>query len=124
MLAYLTRGEPAEMSPGNGVFDRAGDLIGENYLPPASLTALFRALAKVPGITVTQNAVDATGRRGTSVGVGDGTRRELIFDSATYAYLGERTVVLRDGDGLERGTVDGQMARLRIAIVDKPGQLP
>ena len=34
MLAYLTRGEPAEMSPGNGVFDRAGDLIGKTICLP------------------------------------------------------------------------------------------
>ncbi|MEV4758207.1 CU044_5270 family protein [Micromonospora sp. NPDC049559] len=124
MLAYLTRGEPAKWSPDSDLFTRAGDLIGENYLPPASLTALFQALAKVQGITVSHNAVDAAGRHGVSVGVDGAIRNELIFDPATYAYLGRRAVVLRDGNGLKRGTVDGQSARLRVAIVGEPGQLP
>jgi hypothetical protein len=44
-------------------------------------------------------------------------RSELIFDPKTYAYLGGRTVT-------KQGDVTGGAARLRIAIVDRAGQLP
>ncbi len=107
------------------LFTAAGDLIRETYVPPASLAALFRAVAAIPGITVVQDAVDAAGRHGISVGIdGHGYRNELIFDRTTFAYLGSRAVALQDSGAVKKGTVDGQSAQLRIAIVDRLRQVP
>jgi len=123
MLAYL-RGKVPPNEDDSYVFTVAGDLIRERYLPPASLAAVFRATARVPGITVVGDAVDAAGRHGISVGVNaHGVRRELIFDRTSLAYLGERTITLGPNGG-RTGNVTGQAAQLRLAIVDRPGQLP
>lgn len=54
----------------------------------------------------------------------DNAREELIFDPKTYEFLGERDVVTVDGNGFTKGQVPGSSARMRIAIVDRPGQLP
>ena len=118
MLTYLYRnsngGNPADQQ----AFITVGDLIRENYLPPRSLSALFAATAKIPGVTVTRSVVDADGRTGIAVGrTFNGSRQELIFDPHSYAYLGEREL-----DG--HGSVTGEAARLRIAIVDRAGLLP
>lgn len=51
-------------------------------------------------------------------------RAELIFDAETYEYLGERGVAVKDHDIWHKGDVTGGEARLRVAIVDRAGQLP
>jgi hypothetical protein len=128
MLRYLQQHAQAHDAKDRGdhyAFTVADDLIREAYLSPASLAALFEAMTRLPGLTVAQDAVDAAGRHGISVGAdAGGVRNELIFDAATYAYLGERTIALQDVDGLKQGAIAGQSARLRLAIVDRPGQLP
>jgi hypothetical protein len=129
MLAYLnqqTPARPASDGPREAwLFGTAADLIRERYVPPAALAALFGAMARIHGITVTHDVVDAAGRSGVSVGYEHrGYRNELLFDPRTYAYLANRSVAVRDVDGVPKGTVSYQEAQLRIAIVDKPGQSP
>ncbi|GAA3219914.1 CU044_5270 family protein [Dactylosporangium siamense] len=103
-------------TPDSYAWSIAGDLLREGYLPPASAAAVFTALARVNGLTVVESVTDAAGRTGVSVGIdGKGTRSEIIFDRATYAYLGERV----SGPG---GRIISDTAQLRLAIVDRPGQ--
>ncbi|GAB4059422.1 CU044_5270 family protein [Catellatospora paridis] len=122
MLAHLrgtVSGKDRKYSAaGMQEFSRARDLLGENYLPPASLAALYQALATVPGITVTQDVTDAADRLGVAVGIDVPTARiELIFEPDSYTYLGSRVL---NPDG----TIDQETAQLRIAIVDRVGQQP
>lgn len=129
MLAYLDRQTPVRPAADGRreawLFTTAADLIRERYVPPAALGALFGALAKVPGMTVTRGVVDAAGRSGIAVGYAQGAyRNELVFDPKTYAFLANRSVALRAVDGLRAGAVTFELARLRVAVVDKPGQLP
>jgi hypothetical protein len=129
MLAYLRQKADQHDKTGDDdktyAFTVAGDLIRDGYLPPAALAALFQASAQVPGITVAHDAVDAVGRHGISVGwQSHGVRNEMIFDVKTSAYLGERTIALQDRGGVKKGDIAVQSARLRLAIVDRPGQLP
>ena len=120
MTAYL-RTKANETTNGD-LFTAAGDLIREAYLPPASLSALFQALGDVPDLAVAQDAEDAAGRHGVSVGRdAHGFRNELIFDRTTFAYLGSRTIARQDAGKV---TIDGQSAQLRVAIVDRLRQLP
>ena len=120
MTDYL-RARANETTNGD-LFTAAGDLIREAYLPPAALSALFQALGDVPDLTVAQDAVDAAGRHGASVGRdAHGFRNELIFDRTTFAYLGSRTIA---GQDIGKITIDGQSAQLRVAIVDRLRQLP
>lgn len=100
------------------LFSSAMDLLGEQMMPAASLAALYEAMAKIPGVTITRGATDILGRPAVGVGIVDGfgARRELLF-GGDYRILGERWLL--KGKPLGHGT-----AILRTAIVDKAGKLP
>jgi len=117
-------------------FDLAGELLRETYLPPKVSASLYRAVAKIPGIVLVKNSVDAVGRHGIAVGyVGkDKTGRdELIFGKKSFDFLGTRELVLKDArtnpgqvcDGvIKAGSVTGTNAILKRAVVDKAGERP
>jgi hypothetical protein len=137
MLRYLYR--PGDNYPGYSddakAFDRAGRVIEASMSMPAVQAAVFRAVAQIPGVTVAPGVVDAAGRRGIAVtrtaeGVGLGF--QLIFDPKTDKYLGSNVTVIDpvkffvdlDVRGFKPGDITSQTAILRVAIVDKAGQLP
>jgi len=114
-------GNPADQQ----AFITVGDLIRESYLKAESLSAVFAATAKIPGVTLVDDVSDAAGRRGVAVSrTHDGIRHELIFDKTTSAFLGERQIVVKDLPHLANGTVLDSTAVLRTAIVERPGQTP
>ncbi|WP_067813998.1 CU044_5270 family protein [Actinomadura kijaniata] len=97
MRSWLYRNSRGGNPPDVQAFVTVGDTIRETYVPPAAMAAMFRAAAKIPGVTVRRNAVDFAGRRGVAVGqTWHGLRNELIFDARSYRLLGERAVVDRD----------------------------
>jgi hypothetical protein len=105
---------------------------------------LYQALAKIPGVTVVQGAIDAAGRRGVAFSraaaiEGSGSsgwlRLEIILDSHTYRYLGARHVVTRDhfipntpsgskGTRFRKGQVLVSSAQVALAVVDAPCHRP
>jgi hypothetical protein len=126
---------------GDNVHDRAFHLIGamlNTVQPPEVRAALYRALAKIPGVTVAHAASDAAGRRGVAFvraaslvddpGSSDRFRLELILDNDSYRYLGARYVVTRDhvseGTRYRKGQVFLSWAHLALAVVDAPCQRP
>ncbi|WP_051807165.1 CU044_5270 family protein [Actinoplanes subtropicus] len=129
MRAYLYSAKPdparkSDLSPDTMAFTKVGDTLREEYVPPRAVAALFEAAATIPGTTVKKQA-DLSGRRGIAVCRADqGQSYELIFDASTYAFLGERDVVAGDHPGLPKDAVLGWTAQLRMAIVDRAGQLP
>ncbi|MDQ0581268.1 CU044_5270 family protein [Streptomyces rishiriensis] len=109
------------------VFDRIGDLIGEQIMPSATAAAVYKATALIPGVTELDDAVDAAGRHGIAIAREDtkhGTRTEWIFNRTTLDYLGQRTVFSRDTARGKAGAVLGTSAVLERAVVDKRGQVP
>ncbi|MEU4688065.1 CU044_5270 family protein [Actinoplanes sp. NPDC023714] len=126
MRAYIYNLDRGGQTPDYGAFENIADQLRESYVPPASLGALFEAAATIPGVTVLPARVELAGRTGIAVArADDGFRKELVFDPETYEYLGERLVAVRTtGLGEPAGTVAGYTAQLRVAVVDKPGQLP
>ena len=83
---------PGVRSTDQEAFVVAGDLIRSSYLPPASLAALFNAVAKIPGVFVRQNVADASGRVGIAVARTElGGSSALVFDPKTYEFIGEAT---------------------------------
>ncbi|MFI8527275.1 CU044_5270 family protein [Promicromonospora sukumoe] len=120
---------PAEI-PDSGTFYRAQELLALGSLPPQARSAVFGAIAKVPGVTVTGDAVDAAGRPGVAVGFtyAQGTRDELIFDEGTNEFLGYRN--LWTPEDLARGvpaTNNGasyEMALLKSGVVDRVREKP
>ncbi|MBC6463652.1 CU044_5270 family protein, partial [Actinomadura sp. HBU206391] len=119
-------------------------------VPPQVQAALYRVLARIPGVRIVQNVEDQAGRRGIAVArESDDLRSELLLDATTYRFLGERTVVARDKtitprpyptprrwrgnwppgpspepDVLTAGRVLNSTTRLETGVVDRPGRRP
>ncbi|WP_405004727.1 CU044_5270 family protein [Kitasatospora purpeofusca] len=112
-------------TPDQEAFATIGDLLREQIAPPAVSAALYRAAAKIPGVTAVEDSVDASGRHGVAVAhVDSGVRTEWIFEPKTHEFLGEREVVVAEGDFGKPGTVIGHTAVLGRSITDKPGDEP
>jgi hypothetical protein len=107
-------------------FIALGDVVGESIVPPKVMAAIFRAMAKIPGVTMVHDAVDANGRHGIGVAmVGEKSiLTTRIFDKTTYAYLGQREILTKDTADGKAGTVLGRSAVITRAIVDHRGQAP
>ncbi|SIQ97014.1 CU044_5270 family protein [Micromonospora avicenniae] len=93
------------------------------YVPPRALAALFELLARQPGaVVMSGDVVDAAGRHGVAIRMPGviGGNEDLIFDRDTHVYLGNRGSVIRNG----KESLQSADALLRVAIVDRPGQLP
>jgi hypothetical protein len=111
--------------PDQEAFTTIGDLLRDSIAPPRTSAALYRAAAKIPGVTVVADAVDAAGRHGIAVARTDqGERTEWIFDKTTLEFLGERSVLTQDGPEGKAGQVSAISAVLERAIVDQAGQIP
>ncbi|GAA0933592.1 CU044_5270 family protein [Nonomuraea longicatena] len=100
-------------------------------MPPRLEAAMFRALARVPGVRIEQGVADAAGRSGLGVWLdtGDDTvRRYVVLDPTDYRYLGHRMLWLKDeylgGDLVGRAGEVWTTALTVSAIVDRPGQRP
>ncbi len=113
-------------SPDEEAFETIGDLIRESLLPPKLASALYRAAAKIPGVMVEKDAVDAVGRHGVAIAwpIEHGGKDEWIFDRHSLKYLGERDIAGSAARGVKPGTVVGASAILRRTVVDKAGQHP
>jgi hypothetical protein len=133
MGAYLYRPERDQVRDATGAVEdeyppgtsadeiawmRLAELLRTSY-SPAVHAAAFQAASAIPGARVVDDVSDVSGRAALAVTVGDGTARiELLFDPASYTYLGHNLVRLPAGD-LIRGR-----AALRVAVTDEAGQLP
>ncbi len=127
LLKLLYAAGPKEQNKAldSSAFSRAGALLGDQILPPAVSAALYRAVAKIPGVVVADDAVDASGRHGVAVAeqFGD-TQQRWIFDPTSYEFLGENEVVTKAGPYGKAGDVLRQTAVLQRAAVDQAGDLP
>ncbi|MEU4158604.1 CU044_5270 family protein [Actinoplanes sp. NPDC026670] len=92
--------DPAENKT-NGIAKNMWTLGSSRFLRPAQRAALFQAAARIPGIAVVDDAVDAAGRTGTGVTWTFGGYKAMwIFDPETHAFLGS------DLDTVEQAVVD------------------
>jgi hypothetical protein len=105
--------------------------LGGNVLPPKLEAGIFRALKRVPGVSVA--TTDVLGHHVTALALTEGgLRQELLLDPGTYAYRGQRSVTVRDivVSPEKAGNATGEIKkghtviaiRLKTAIVDKPGE--
>lgn len=85
-----------------------GSMLRNATLLPEVDAALYRVAAKVPGVTVVENAKDAAGRAGVGLAFGDGDQREVwVFGEKDLDYLGS-----------------GETALLDVDVVDEVGATP
>jgi hypothetical protein len=81
----------------SNIFSYAEGLLAGAPLPPNVSAALFRVIARLPGMRLIGPARDPLGRRGVAVGLffkGQPGRSELIFNPTTGVLLGERGISL------------------------------
>lgn len=119
-------GKNAEPAARNAtVFHELGRLLSEQILPPKLAVAVYRAAAKIPGVLVVPDSVDAAGRHGVAVAlVAYGERSEWIFDKKTLNYLGERGYMVKDTKLAKKGMITATTAVLQRGVVNKAGELP
>jgi hypothetical protein len=108
-------------------------MMRDNLMPPELEAAIFRALKDVPGVTVSE--IEVSGRPVLALAqTEDWLEEELLLDQRTYAYLGERSTVVRDTtiSPEKAGNATGRIAkghkvvveRLAAGIVDAAGDRP
>ncbi|GAA3163105.1 CU044_5270 family protein [Nonomuraea roseoviolacea] len=132
------------------IFERFAVTLQQSIVPPAQEAAIYRALAKIPGVTVDESGTDADGRPALSVSrVADGWRKvEILLDPVTYASRGWRETAVADHDemfpgpgteafdkdgkretpyrewSIEKGTTWNVYTRTAVGVVDQVGQKP
>lgn len=137
-IYWETRGKGP--NPPQEAFAVIAGLISQPVVPPDLATALYQAAARIPGIEVVPEVEDALGRPGIAIArTHAGVRREVIFHTHTFEYLGYRVIVTPEAEepfanwttvpeGFEPfpggGFVLGFTAVVARAVVDEPGQLP
>ncbi|MDX2565317.1 CU044_5270 family protein [Streptomyces sp. TX20-6-3] len=109
--------------PDQEAFVTIGDLLREQFTPPKISAALYKAAAKIPGVTVVNDAADAAGRHGVAIArAHNGERTEWIFDTRTLEFLGERSVMLKDTAWAKKNQITATTAVLDRTVTNKPGQ--
>jgi hypothetical protein len=91
----------------------------QSPMPPAVRSAMYGALALIPGVKSIGLDRDLVGRSGDAVVFTDhfrGTRTELIFDPDTSALLGERQTAVGKDVGFRRGALIENLAYLDEAV--------
>lgn len=84
----------------------AADVLRSGLVPADLRAALYRALAKVPGLQITERVANLDGRKGTAYGISaGGERHDIIIDPATGQFIGEREVTEGAFDNIPAGTV-------------------
>ncbi|HVQ95077.1 MAG TPA: CU044_5270 family protein [Mycobacteriales bacterium] len=129
LLALIRQSKTAVVGQGKvvdldqSVFETIGGLIHYALLPPGLAPALYQAAAKIPGVRIVRDTVDAAGRYG--IGVfrssariatpGEAYAMMWIFDPRTYEFRGER---------LDIGTMSNSIALLQVAVVNQARRRP
>ncbi|MFJ8883784.1 CU044_5270 family protein [Streptomyces sp. NPDC102402] len=133
LTTEITRDQDARDTPAEDrdqdqdAFDTIGELLRETVMPPRTAAALYKAAARIPGVTVDPDAVDAAGRHGIGVARDDtrvGWRTAWVFDPTTLEYLGERTYLIRDTTMGRKGTLLSKSAVLERGVVDALRERP
>ncbi|MFJ2778839.1 CU044_5270 family protein [Kitasatospora sp. NPDC087315] len=113
--------------PDQEAFATIGDILREQLVPSPVRAALYRAAARIPGVTVVDEVTDAVGRQGVAVARLDSrgvVETQWIFDRSSFEFLGERTVAVKDDGSWRKGEVTGQTTILGRAVVDQVGDRP
>lgn len=120
-LVTDTEGHGAD--PDLEVLVYAADVLRSNVVPTDLRAALYRALAMVPDLEITEEFANLDGHRGTAYGITRvGTRHDVIIDPATGQFIGERQVDLEGVTGVPAGTVIGYSSVELPVVVDEVGE--
>lgn len=121
MLAYLSHTDPRDPHPkvhAENILEEAFTLLTSVDLTPPQEAAVFRALTRVPYLTVVHRVTDALGRTGVGIRSRPANRltSTAIFDPTTFRLLG--------ANGRTRAGNDLQAVAVAATVVNKIGQRP
>lgn len=109
--------------------DLVAELLRNAPVSPQLGAALYRALARAPGIQALGGRTDSLGRRGQAIGAGDGSglRLELLIDPVSGDLLADREVATDRIEGYaEAGDVVHEYTYVTRALVasrdERPGR--
>jgi hypothetical protein len=106
------------------VIDSAIVGLGTGLVPTDLRAAIYRAIALMPEVEITEGVANLDGRIGTAFGVTkDGRRQELIVDTTTGEFLGERLIATEADGDTPAGRVYRQTA-MTTAVADEIGVPP
>ncbi|MEU8950611.1 hypothetical protein [Streptomyces sp. NPDC048489] len=117
----------AGRAPGRdaAAFDWIGETVGEAIVATEVQATIWLAAAKIPGVKVVRDAVDAANRHGQALAFESRSERtEYIFDKTTHTYLGERSYLVKDTAAGKAGHLTGISAILSPGIANRAGQVP
>lgn len=108
------------------IFSYAESLLTGMPLPPKISAAMYRVIARLPGMRLIGPTRDPLGRPGIAVGLffkHQPGRIELIFNPTTGVFLGERSISLNaKREGAPPGTVEGWSAIENQRVVSSDHQ--
>ena len=104
------------------VWVRITDLLRTGEVPADLRAALYRTIALVPGVSITEDEATLDGRTGVALGRteparGSQEREEIIIDPTTGLLIGERRVTLVKQEDIPAGTTVG-WSTVHISVVD------
>jgi hypothetical protein len=100
------------------------DALRTGLVPAELRAAMYRVLAKVPGIQITEQVANLDGRRGTAYGISaGGHRHDIIVDPASGQFIGERQIAEEGRDDLPDGTVTSSTS-VTMSVVPAMGARP
>ncbi|MGI5500591.1 CU044_5270 family protein [Lentzea sp. CA-135723] len=122
MLAKL---KEAGQAGDSGALLQAGQALNSGQYPAEVRATIFRALALIPGLVVTDKRANLDGKEGVALGMKYyDDFSEIIIDPANGDFIGYRETVAEDlpqeKGGLEKGTVRSSSA-VTTRIVDSQG---
>lgn len=107
-----------------GALMQAREALQSGEFPAEVRANIFRALALLPGLVVTDKRANLDGKEGVALGIkyfDDFT--EIIIDPANGDFIGGRATVAEEKDGLEKGMVR-QSSAVTSVIVGSLGARP
>jgi hypothetical protein len=114
---------PVSISQKEWVLNRVVATLVSGRAPADLRAALYRALALLPGLEVTEQVANLDGHQGTALGYTEhGVRNDLIVDPATGQFIGERRVIESGHPYLPPDTVFSYTSVSNPVIVDEVGE--
>lgn len=121
LLGYIYDHTRGQGDSRNGeAFVWIADRLTSGTVPASIRATMFRTVAMIPGVVVTDQTANLDGRMGVAVGYTDtvtSDRQDLIVDPNTGAFIGERDVRVTPKTGLPAGTVWDSTA-VTTSVVD------
>jgi hypothetical protein len=113
------------MDPDLEMLVYATDALSTGQIPADLRAALYRVLARVPGMTITEQVANLDGHKGTAFGISRaGMRQDVIIDPVTGDFIGGRLIDLDGVSGAPAGSVTSYSSVSAPVVVDQIGVKP